>query len=303
MSIIQYHHSARTSRTTTYLALAAAVLIAGCSDDGGSADEPDEDAQTEQDAGVETDGPERSTASVRFANFLPGSGAVDVCIADGPDADFVGPIVAESGDPAIAFREIAARRDVAVAATAVIRWVDGAATDCDTALPGASDTALDIADSGVFTVALLDADGAAPSDDPTTQTFSDVSVATPDSGRFYARFFNAAVGQAGLSVKQSGCAIPFAAFENTPYGALGMSPNDQANYFSASVTIGQTYFETDIAVCSDTTTEVGRLVMHRFNGGEIQFIVITGDGSAEQPYRFTLCIDTEETPTRCDVLP
>ncbi len=286
------------------LLAAIAVSCFGSDNDPPPADAGSTDSAvgTSTDGGAVDAGPVTTstfTAAIRFANFVPGGQQIDACLSLTPDGAFEGPVIQQSGGDAVPFGVAAARIEVLLTPTSVLRWVDGLAMDCSAPLVGTNDTEIGIMEAGPFTMALIDADGVSATDEVTTRRYSDRTVDEPLSGRFYSRFLHLGVELPNQSVKQSTCAIPFAAFENTSYGELGFSPNNQASFFSASVTIGETFFQSDIVLCSGTSSTTLSLPNYRFNGGEIQLLILAGDGSAEFPYRMTRCIDTEVSPEPC----
>ncbi|MEN0061005.1 MAG: hypothetical protein AAGA48_02585 [Myxococcota bacterium] len=234
-----------------------------------------------------TAAPDSIDVELRVVHALPKAGPVDLCIAPSADDPFEGPLLGGKG---VAFREGTVRQTTTVSSSARLRWVAAASPDCENSI--GDDVALE-GNAGPRTAVLLAP--ASETDEPTTLLLDDETVAKPNPGRFYVRFLHAAPGVDPLSVKQGGCAIPFAAFESAAFGEPAISANDQAPWFSASVTSGSDRFVTDIVVC-DGPTELVRLEQHAFLGGQIQLHVLTGDATTPSTLDLTMCIDTASEP-------
>lgn len=281
------------TRVTSRIILATGAILAlasGCGDDGSGGSQGD--ATEAIDAAV---GPR--DIGLRLGNFVPGAGPVNACLA--PDgADFVGPL---AGDPGVAFRGATRLYDVSSTGTVAVRWVDGAATDCDTPLAGTTDDTIDLAGADQAIVALTDADGVSPSDDLQTRVLVAPPVDVPDDvRRFFARLWNLSLDGGETSFRQFDCSNPFAAFSSTAYGEPGFSPNNQGPVFSASVSIGKDDFTTDIVVCGDAEEALVDLTAYRFNKAELQFVIVSGNGTEEAPWDITRCIENEAETMDCE---
>jgi|GEM_PF-3656216 len=289
--------------------LLAAVLVGGCADGGeeatGTSGPGDDATEATTDAGVPGDGdgdgdgdglPE--VLSLRFAHFAPGASGVDACVAAAEGQTFEGPLL---GSPGVAFRGGARVIEVSPASEPVVRWVAAGADDCEVALDGTSDTPVGLEGAGAAMVALTDADGISPSNDLQTRVLVSPTVEIPvDSRRFFVRFWNLAVDADEVSLKQNLCTNPFAAFDSTAYGQPGFSPNNQGPVFSASVTAGRDDFTTDIVVCGAGEAPLVQISDFVFNKGELQLVVLSGDGTDTSPWDVTRCVENELVSMDCE---
>lgn len=246
-------------------------------------------------------GMDDTSVAVRFLHLgppVPGAPTLDVCL-EGPGRTFAeGPLLGTGLSPGEASAPVNLPSGPS---TTTVRWVEGGRADCGVAVDDEADTDVDLAmGASVGWIARLDEDGSAGATFA-TRYLPGLTLSNIEPGRFYARFFHAGLDAGVLNLKQNDCAIPFSAFEQASYGAFAFSPNNQAEFFSASVTAGDDNFTTDVVVCAPGNAEILRLESFRFDGGAIQFSALIGDGTGPAPYRMLRCIERGSEP--CVLLP
>lgn len=278
--------SSISSRLSLITFISASLLI-GCGDDDTTTS-----GATSGSGGGGGSGINLSEVTLRFANLAPGGDAVAPCLRVGGSGDFTGPLSSPLS-PGASSEPVTLDVD----GGAEVRWVTG--TDC--AASGVdADVALVFTASRNGVALRMPGDGSGSSPN-TTRIVHEHDLEEISPTRFYARFFHSAPGVGDVSLKQNDCALPISAFEQTAYGELGYAPNNDDDVFHISVSTGETGYTTNVLVCDSSNNELLRLDDFTFNGGEVLFTSVSGDGSAASPIRFTTCV--EGGSDACTVLP
>lgn len=264
------------------------LCAAGCSSDNNST----------TDDGAGGSGGTDPEVNVRIGQLTPDSRQLDVCVRGPSDTDFRGPLLGDSNQLATAAVSV----PIALPATTSteIRWIEGSSTDCTTPLDGEADAMIDLSvDNPEYVLRMhtqSDANSAIE-----TRVLTGHAITEINPRRFYSRFFHAGRELGQLKLTQNDCAILFSAFEAVEYGTLGFAPNNQAEFFSASVSIGLDHFETTVVICTSEGTEVVRLPGFRFNGGEVALSAIVQAPPPATGYVVARCVEGTSTP--CEILP
>lgn len=309
-------------RGANVLLLTLAVGLTACGDDDEGTDPTAGDEQSNPGDGNDDDGDggedddpdpgDGDALNARIGNLTVGLDvtALDACVQTASDAPWQGPVLQAAGLEAVAAGELSEPLALELSETGRIRWVSGESDDCDTALAPSAEGDLAIESHREHSLLLFGA-----GDDLRRASFDNVVPETMDDGRFYARFFHAALGtELNLRATQrfdpdselNPCGNPVSAFENVAFGTLGESGNNNsATFFSASVTAGQTAFETSIVLCAgpvdDTIEPLAETGRFTFNGGVRSTFYMSGDGSESAPYTFTVC-SSDRPEARCTAL-